>query len=151
MSKADRMKRIKAEQFIAGGGKPLDSNKVPSYLNKDEAKYYKFIINSYSNGILKQVDELMLSQLAIILARMQKLDKYIDKYGMLFTRKNGSHYMNPALKARKSLLQAFKDISAECALTITSRSKLATVASVQHASNKADPLKRILNAKPNIT
>lgn len=135
MSAKDRKLREKVEDSFKG--KPL-SQRAPKNLTADQAKIYRKLYKiMVPSDILSALDEKTLSNAAIIINRLDRIDEIINE-------KVDNLYDKNLLAARKEYFNQYLQICKELCLSPSSRAKMGTLA-VTKSKLETDPLMRILD------
>jgi P27 family predicted phage terminase small subunit len=138
ITKAEKQKRLEAEQKLRGGA---DKLKPPSRLNPNQRKIFKFIVNELeASGILGNLDIYILETCVIAIDRIQEIEKAINEDREKLFDKN-------VISTKNKYTQDFFRSMDHLSLSPSSRAKLGVIN--LHAKEKeSDPLLEALGLIP---
>lgn len=134
-TKAEIETRKAAEEKIKGLADKID--KPPTYLNKEQKKFYKFIVNELkATNLLTNLDVFILSTCAIAVDRLKTIETLINKnFGSIVNK----DLMSSKDKYTKDLYRCCNELS----LSPQSRAKLGSLA-LQNKEKEEDPVLKAL-------
>ena len=134
LTKEKKELRLETEEKLKGGA---DNISPPTYLNASQKKIFNYIIEQLKeSGILGNLDTYILSQAAISIDRLQKIEKMINK-------DINRIYDKDLLKAKSEYTKDFFRCCNELSLSPQSRAKLGNI-NLQAEQEKQDPLLQVL-------
>lgn len=134
LTKEEKELRLETEEKLKGGA---DNISPPTYLNASQKKIFNYIIEQLKeSGILGNLDTYILSQAAISIDRLQKIEKMINK-------DINRIYDKDLLKAKSEYTKDFFRCCNELSLSPQSRAKLGNI-NLQAEQEKQDPLLQVL-------
>lgn len=135
-TKAEIEARKVAEEKVKGLADKIE--KPPTYLNKDQKKIYKFIVNELkATNLLTNLDVFILSTCAIAVNRLQTIETLINKNVGSIINKD---LMSSKDKYSKDLYRCCNELS----LSPQSRAKLGSLA-LSNKAKEEDPLLKALS------
>lgn len=139
LTKEERELRLETEEKLKGGA---DNISPPTYLNASQKKIFNYIIEQLQeSGILGNLDIYILSQAAISIDRLQKIEKMINK-------DINRIYDKDLLKAKSEYTKDFFRCCNELSLSPQSRAKLGNI-NLQAEQERQDPLLQVLEGGRN--
>lgn len=139
LTKEERELRLEIEEKLKGGA---DNISPPTYLNASQKKIFNYIIEQLQDsGILGNLDIYILSQAAISIDRLQKIEKMINK-------DINRIYDKDLLKAKSEYTKDFFRCCNELSLSPQSRAKLGNI-NLQAEQERQDPLLQVLEGGRN--
>lgn len=112
--------------------------KPPTWLNKNQKKIFKFVLNEFKDtDILSNKDVYLLTQGAVIIDRLEELEKNINE-------KFDSIYDKRLMIARNSYMRDFYRYCNELCLSPQSRAKLSNIIKDK---TQEDPLLKLLDTE----
>lgn len=134
LTKEEKELRLETEEKLKGGA---DNISPPTHLNASQKKIFYYIIEQLKeSGILGNLDTYILSQAAISIDRLQKIEKMINKDINRIYDKN-------LLKAKSEYTKDFFRCCNELSLSPQSRAKLGNI-NLQAEQERQDPLLQVL-------
>lgn len=101
--------------------KPTDDiGDPPAYMNELAQKYWRQVLKTIPKGVVKKCDSAVFESFCNALAMREKLQKSVDKYGMVSENKVSGH-LNALMKVEALLSKT----GSELGLTPSSRQKVA--------------------------
>lgn len=139
LTKEEKELRLETEERLKGGA---DNISPPTYLNVSQKKIFNYIIEQLEeSGILGNLDIYILSQAAISIDRLQKIEKMINK-------DINRIYDKDLLKAKSEYTKDFFRCCNELSLSPQSRAKLGNI-NLQAEQERQDPLLQVLEGGRN--
>ena len=139
LTKEERELRLEIEEKLKGGA---DNISPPTYLNASQKKIFNYIIEQLQDsGILGNLDIYILSQAAISIDRLQKIEKMINK-------DINRIYDKDLLKAKSEYTKDFFRCCNELSLSPQSRAKLGNI-NLQAEQERQDLLLQVLEGGRN--
>lgn len=141
MSKHLTKEEIEGRQAIEDKLKGSDDKlKPPSYLNSNQKKIFKNIVNELrASGILSNLDNYILTTAAIAIDRLQEIEKLINEDIKNLYNKD---LMSSKDKYTKDLFRCCSELS----LSPQSRAKFANI-NIQKGKDEEDPVKKVLRGE----
>lgn len=134
LTKEEKDIRIETEEKLKGGA---DNISPPTHLNASQKKIFYYIIEQLKeSGILGNLDTYILSQAAISIDRLQKIEKMINK-------DINKIYDKDLIKAKSEYTKDFFRCCNELSLSPQSRAKLGNI-NLQAEQERQDPLLQVL-------
>ncbi|WP_207733812.1 phage terminase small subunit P27 family [Clostridium sp. 1001275B_160808_H3] len=134
LTKEEKELRLETEEKLKGGA---DNISPPTHLNASQKKIFYYIIEQLKeSGILGNLDTYILSQAAISIDRLQKIEKMINK-------DINRIYDKDLLKAKSEYTKDFFRCCNELSLSPQSRAKLGNI-NLQAEQERQDPLLQVL-------
>lgn len=134
LTKEEKELRLETEEKLKGGA---DNISPPTHLNASQKKIFYYIIEQLKeSGILGNLDTYILSQAAISIDRLQKIEKMINK-------DINKIYDKDLLKAKSEYTKDFFRCCNELSLSPQSRAKLGNI-NLQAEQERQDPLLQVL-------
>lgn len=134
LTKEEKELRLETEEKLKGGA---DNISPPTHLNASQKKIFYYIIEQLKeSGILGNLDTYILSQAAISIDRLQKIEKMINK-------DINRIYDKDLLKAKSEYTKDFFRCCNELSLSPQSRAKLGNI-NLQAEQERRDPLLQVL-------
>ncbi len=134
LTENEKQQREETENLLKG-----NSNKVKpfDYLTTEQVKIFKYILNELkASGIIGNLDVYILNRCAIVIDRLNTLDRMINERPALL-------FDLDSLKARKDYMTDFNKCCQELCLSPQARAKIGTINSNKKEQNK-DPLVKAL-------
>lgn len=134
LTKEEKELRLETEEKLKGGA---DNISPPTHLNSSQKKIFNYIIEQLKeSGILGNLDAYILSQAAISIDRLQKIEKMINK-------DINKIYDKDLLKAKSEYTKDFFRCCNELSLSPQSRAKLGNI-NLQAKERDEDVLLKVL-------
>ncbi len=134
LTKEEKELRLETEEKLKGGA---DNISPPTHLNASQKKIFNYIIEQLKeSGILGNLDAYILSQAAISIDRIQKIEKMINK-------DINRIYDKDLLKAKSEYTKDFFRCCNELSLSPQSRAKLGNI-NLQAKERDEDVLLKVL-------
>lgn len=134
LTKEEKELRLETEERLKGGA---DNISPPTHLNASQKKIFNYIIEQLKeSGILGNLDAYILSQAAISIDRLQKIEKMINK-------DINKIYDKDLLKAKSEYTKDFFRCCNELSLSPQSRAKLGNI-NLQAKERDEDVLLKVL-------
>lgn len=135
LTKEEKEIRLSTEKKLKGNS---DSISPPSYLNKEQKKIFKYIVEQLkAGGILGNLDVYILAQCSISIDRLQQIEKMInDEIDYMYDK----NVMSAKDKYTKDFFRCCNELS----LSPQSRAKLSNI-NLQAQQEKEDPLLQVLS------
>lgn len=136
-TKAETAFRVEKEKALSGN---VDNLSPPEWLNENQSYIFMSIVRGLKNtGILGELDVYLLTDCAICIDRLQKIESEFNTNPELLASKEGS----ALIKAKDSYTRDFFRCCNELSLSPQSRAKIANIKLQKEQENK-DPLLAIL-------
>lgn len=145
-SKAQLKKRQEIEEALKGNDDKL--NIIPKYLTKEEQIYYKWLLEELNaSGVISNLDQPLIEQVANILYVMRMADDDIRKNGLMIKSfdKYGNEKMipNPCIKIKLDYQSKYTTLCGQLPLSPSSRANLAAK-KIESKEEAEDPVLQLL-------
>lgn len=138
-SKAEKEARKEAEEKLKTNDNLV--NRVPTWLNDEAKKIYKFLIEQFKEtGILCNLDKETVAICADAMYRMREAQAMIDEQGLIVDGKE-----NPCIRIYEKYEKIYAKMISELGLSPSARSKMALTQS-QTKKEEEDVLLQILRS-----